>query len=115
MQKPPQKQERWFRRFKSRVATMRTTASQGLHGVGGSTDTSLGLVLVTEAAANGSDFGAYTLGKAFFYGDWGLTKDPVRARFWFKKVADGECEHKHLDDEGLREAACWVEKLEEEA
>ena len=77
---------------------MRTTASQGLHGVGGSTDTSLGLVLVTEAATNGSDFAACTLGKAFFYGDWGLTKDPVRARFWLKKVLDGECAYKHLSE-----------------
>ena len=57
-----------------------------LHGIGGSTDTSLGLVLVTEAAAtNGSDFAAYTLGKAFFYGNFGLTKDPVRARFWLRR------------------------------
>ena len=71
-----------------------------LHGIGGSTDTSLGLVLVTEAAAtNGSDFAAYTLGKAFFYGNFGLTKDPVRARFWLKKVLDGECSCHHLSDE----------------
>ena len=93
---------------------MRTTASQGLHGVGGSTDTSLGLVLVTDAAANGSDFGAYTLGKGFFYGDFGLTKDPVRARFWFKKVADGECEHKHLMGKDVADAAGWLRELEQE-
>ena len=93
---------------------MRTTASQGLHGVGGSTDTSLGLVLVTEAAANGSDFGAYTLGKGFFYGDFGLTKDPVRARFWLKKVVDEECQcaHKHLLPNGRANAAKWLRELD---
>ena len=111
MQKPPQKQERWFRRFKSRVATMRTTASQGLHGVGGSTDTSLGLVLVTEAATNGSDFGAYTLGKAFLEGNFGLTKDPVRARFWLVKAA-GECEFKHMSESGKANATRLLRELD---
>ena len=76
-----------------------------LHGIGGSTDTSLGLVLVTEAATNGSDFGAYTLGKGFFYGNFGLTKDPVRARFWLKKVVDGECKFKHLHQDHVTLAA----------
>ena len=83
-----------------------------LHGIGGSADTSLGLVLVTEAAANGSDFGAYTLGKCFFYGDFGLTKDPVRARFWLKKVVDGECECKHLSKETLAAAKDRLAELD---
>ena len=85
-----------------------------LHGIGGSTDTSLGLVLVTEAAANGSDFGAYTLGKGFFYGDFGLTKDPVRARFWLKKVVEGECECKHLSKETLAAAKDRLAELDAE-
>ena len=84
-----------------------------LHGIGGSTDTSLGLVLVTEAAAtNGSDFAAYTLGKAFFYGNFGLTKDPVRARFWLKKVVDEEYAHKHLLPHGRTNAAEWLRELD---
>ena len=49
-----------------------------------------------EAAGLGSDFAAYILGEAFFVGKYNLPKDPVRARFWIKKVVDGECEHKHL-------------------
>ena len=57
-----------------------------LHGVGGSTDTSLGLVLVTEAAAKGSDFAAWILGKKFCLGEsgsapCGLSKDPARGRY----------------------------------
>ena len=44
----------------------------------------------------GSDFAAYTLGEAFFNGNCGLPKDPARARFWLKKIVDGECKHKHL-------------------
>ena len=83
-----------------------------LHGVGGSTDTSLGLVLVTEAATNGSDFGAYTLGKAFFEGNFGLTKDPVRARFWLKKVLDGECKFKHMSESGKANATRLLRELD---
>ena len=83
-----------------------------LHGIGGSADTSLGLVLVTEAAANGSDFGAYTLGKCFFYGDFGLTKDPVRARFWLKKVVDGDCKPKILMDVEIANAARMLRELD---
>jgi len=81
-----------------------------LFGVGGPEDNVLGLVNVTEAAGLGSDLGAYLLGWACVYGKCGLPKDPVRARFWIKKVVDGECEFKHLthadrsDAEGILEA-----------
>ena len=67
-----------------------------LSGIGGPQDISLGLVNLTEAAGLGSDFGAYLLGWAFFNGGYGLPKDPVRARYWLKKLVDGECEFKHL-------------------
>ena len=82
-----------------------------LHGVGGSTDTSLGLVLVTEAATNGSDFGAYTLGKAFFEGNFGLTKDPVRARFWLVKAL-GDCKFKHMSESGKANATRLLRELD---
>ncbi len=84
-----------------------------LLGLGGSKETSFGLVNVTEAAGLGSDFAAYLLGKAFFHGMYNLPKDPVRARFWFKKVADGECEYKHLDDAGKANAAKWLRELDD--
>ena len=92
---------------------MRTTASQGLHGVGGSTDTSLGLVVITEAATKGSDYAAWVLGKAFFKGTSGLSKDPARARYWLKKIADGECAHKHLNNKAKATAAEWLRALDD--
>ena len=67
-----------------------------LDGTGGPQDFALGLVNMTEAAYLGSDFGAYYLGDSFFNGICGLPKDPARARYWLKKVVDGECEFKHL-------------------
>ena len=69
-----------------------------LFGLGGSYETSLGLVNVTEAATLGSDLGAFRLGESFSDGQHGLPKDPARARVWLKKVVDGECKIQHVDD-----------------
>ena len=44
---------------------------------------------MTEAAHLGSDVAACNLGEAFFKGEYGLPKDPARARFWLKKIVDG--------------------------
>ena len=74
---------------------------------------SLGLVLTTEAATKGSDFAAWVLGEAFFEGTSGLSKDPARARYWLKKLVDGECTHKHLTDSAKAEAAEHLRELDE--
>ena len=84
-----------------------------LLGIGGPEDHVLGLVNTTEAAHLGSDWGAYRLGWAFFEGAHGLPKDPVRARYWLKKVVDGECTHKHLTDQAIAEAANWLRELDQ--
>ena len=84
-----------------------------LGGIGGPKDTTLGLVMVTQAAELGSDIGAYRLGKAFFKGGHGLSKDRVQARLWLKKIVDGECEYKHLNHAGRANAAKWLGELDE--
>ena len=84
-----------------------------LLGLGGPQDKTLGLVMVSQGAAFGSEVGAYRLGKAFFEGKHGLSKDPVRARYWLKKAVDGECEYKHLTDTARAEAANWLRELDE--
>ena len=76
-----------------------------LSGIGGPQDTALGLVNMTEAAHLGSNMGACTLVEVFFKGLCGLPKDPVRARFWLKKVVNGECEFKHVQAESISNAA----------
>ena len=83
-----------------------------LFGVGGPEDNVLGLVNVTEAAGLGSDLGAYRLGDAFTKGKFGLPKDPVRARFWIKKIIEGECEHKHMNDAYNADAARMLRELD---
>ena len=83
-----------------------------LRGIGGPQNYAFGLVNVTAAAELGSDYGAYLLGQAFFIGKYGLPEDHVWARYWLKKVADGECAHKHVSDEGLANAAQCLRELE---
>ena len=83
-----------------------------LLGVGGSVETSLGLVNLTEAAHLGSEVGAYRLGWAFFHGKHGLSKDPARARVWLKRVVGGECIIKHLSDSAKAKAAEWLRELD---
>ena len=84
-----------------------------LCGIGGPKDNVLGLVNVTEAAHLGSNLGAYRLGWAFFEGGHGLPKDTVRARYWLKKVVDDTCEHKHLQQKNITEAAEWLRELDQ--
>ena len=84
-----------------------------LLGLGGPQDTAFGIMNVTEAAGLGSNVGAMTLGEAFFRGTFGLPKDPVRARFWLRKVADDECAHKHLSDSAIADAAQWLRELDQ--
>jgi len=84
-----------------------------LLGVGGPKDIGFGLVNVTEAAGLGSNYGAYFLGEAFFHGNYNLPKDPARARYWLKKLVDGECKIKHLIDSAKAEAAEMLRELDE--
>ena len=85
-----------------------------LYGWGGPEDNAFGLVNLMDSAHLGSDVGTYLLGQAFFRGQHGLPKDPLRARFWLKKIIDGECKSKHLDDEGRADAAEWLRELDQE-
>jgi len=86
-----------------------------LFGLGGPQDDTLGSVNLMDSAHLGSCVGAYLLGEAFLDGKYGLPKDPARAKFWLKKVADGECEVKHLSDYAYAKAKEWLRQLDQEA
>ena len=106
----------WFERSAAArdprgLATFGSCLLVGELGDGGPQDNALGLVNVTEAAHLGSDLGAYRLGWAFFHGEHGLSKDPVRARYWLEKLANGECEFKHLCQEDRSDAEGILEAL----
>ena len=88
-------------------------SSHLLRGIGGPQDNVFGVMNVTQAAELGSEYGAYLLGKAFMTGFWGLPKDPARARFWLRKVADDECAHKQLTDLARADAVECLRALDE--
>ena len=95
----------WFERSAA-ARDPRGLASFGkclLFGSGGPKDTALGLDMVRQAAALGSDLGFYLLGRAFFHGHFGLSQDPVQARFWLEKVVFGLPRHDtwHCDAAGM--------------
>jgi hypothetical protein len=91
-----------------------------LLGEGGPKNTSLGLVYITDAAHLGSEFGAYLLGDAFVHGKHGLSEGrvlppstaKVQARFWLKKIVDGECKFNNLTDEARDEASIWLRRMD---
>ena len=72
----------------------------------------LGIMNVTEGAHLGSDLGANLLGEWLFAGRHGLPKDPIRARFWLKKVVDGDCKSKIPTDAPIAEAARMLRELD---
>jgi len=84
-----------------------------LLGKGGTQDNAFGFVNVTQAAELGSELGACILGDGFFRGASGLPKDQVRARYWMEKVAGGECEYKHLNDEWVAKSAERLRELDD--
>jgi TPR repeat protein len=87
-----------------------------LAGTGGPQESVYGIINMTQAAELGSDWGAYRLGKAFFSGEWGIDDssgiDDVRARFWLKKVVEGECEFKHLCPKCIPVAAFMLASMD---
>ena len=60
----------------------------------------------------GSDLAAIRLGESFLRGDDGLPKDPARARYWLKKVVDGECEIGQIADAAKAHVAKLLEELD---
>ena len=83
------------------------------HRAYGPQDNIFGIMNVTEAAGLGSDFATLLLGRAFLDGNHGLPKDPVRARYWLKKIVDDECEYKHLKDAALPDPARMLRELDQ--
>ena len=61
------------------------------HGMGGETNSALGLYFTTLAAERGSDAAAWNLGAWFKNGDHGLPCDVTRAKFWLKHIVDEKC------------------------
>ena len=67
-----------------------------VQGEGTEQDTALGVVYISIAAANGSDFAAYRLGMALALGRYHLPINVPEAIKWLTKATNNTCEHRHL-------------------
>ncbi len=66
-----------------------------------------GLVLMTEAAMEGSDAAAAYLGSFYVDGKHGLHKDLDKGRRWLDRCLSGQCAVKHMTETD-REVAVWA-------
>ena len=104
----------WFERAAelSHAKGMACFGQYLLKGMGGPSDPALGLVFLTRAGEAGSDLAAYLLAKAFVKGTHGLPQNTVQAKYYLRKVVEGECEFKHLTEKCHAEAKEFLEQLE---
>ncbi|CAB9516582.1 Sel1 domain protein repeat-containing protein [Seminavis robusta] len=72
-------------------------------GVGVNKNAKLGLVYLSMAATEGSDYAAYIMGMCFSNGKYGLSKDRQESIFWLNKCLS-PCDHEHMTDAMKTEA-----------
>lgn len=70
-----------------------------------------GIVFMSMAAAQGSDFASYKLGVAFADGMYGLSANKPEAISWLQMIVSGECSVKHLSDSGKQKARVKLDEL----
>ena len=80
-------------------------------GLGGPSIPVLGVLYIGRAAESGSDFATYQLGKAFMKGRYGLPQDNAKAKRYFCKVVEHQCEIKDVSSAVLEKAKQYVEQL----
>ena len=103
----------WYQRAAD-LHHVRAMAAYGdylLKGIGGESVPVLGLIYCSRAAQAGSNLAALQLGKAYAKGRHGVPRDTVQAKHWLSQVVDGTCEHKHLKDKSLEDAAALLQEI----
>ena len=68
-------------------------------------------LLVGRAASEGSDMACWNLGGWYRNGLHGLPKDKEMTKYYYNKIIDGSCKHKHLSDSRVEEAKQWLANL----
>lgn len=69
------------------------------------------LYYLTLAAQNGSDVGAYNIGRAYTNGFYGLKRNTKLGKYWLSKAVDGSCEVRHCDIDMITDAKRELEYL----
>ena len=103
----------WYQRAADlhHVGAMAAYGDYLLKGIGGESVPALGLIYCSRAAQAGSNLAAFQLGKVYAKGRHGVPRDTVQAKHWLSQVVDGTCEHKHLKDKALEDAAALLQEI----
>ncbi|CAB9521338.1 Sel1 domain protein repeat-containing protein [Seminavis robusta] len=102
----------WYQRAHE-AGCVRSTACLGFayfYGRGVPKDQKTGIMFITMAAAQGSDFGAYELGMKLAIGR-GLPVNKKEAIRWLRTCLSGSCQHQHLTQMGKDEARSKLNDL----
>jgi TPR repeat protein len=103
----------WYQRAADlhNVPAMAAYGDYLLKGIGGESVPALGLIYCSRAAQAGSNQSAFRLGNVYAKGRHGVPRDTVQAKHWLSQVVDGTCEHKHLKDKALEDAAALLQEI----
>ncbi|CAB9523620.1 Sel1 domain protein repeat-containing protein [Seminavis robusta] len=102
----------WYSRA-HKAGNVRGTSSVGMHllnGWGVAKNEKLGLVHLSSAAGQGSNYAAKWLGVAFANGEYGLSVDKAMAISWLEKAV-GDCPEGPLTDESIQDAQQELDEL----
>ena len=79
-----------------------------LIGLGVEKDQTEGLIMTASAAANGSNFACYHLGRIYYFGVSGSKVNYAKAKFWLEKALADDCEYEQLNDGFKERAQRWI-------
>jgi hypothetical protein len=79
-------------------------------GVGVKKDSKLGLMYLSMAASDGSDYAAFVLGMSFAHGTYGTVKDKQEARSWLQKCL-GTCDYHQMTNEMKTKARLELNRI----
>ena len=82
-----------------------------LGGIGGSSNSVVGVLYAGRAAERGSNLASYLLGEGYAKGHYGLPRDEVQAKRFLRKVVENKCEIKHLNKKACERAKRLFEEL----
>jgi len=110
LEKDAKEAYKWYKKAADAGSVM-GTAVVGVHllyGFGAvKKDQTEGLILLSAAATEGSNYACYHLGQIYIKGLFGSKVNYARAKHWLEKavaVGEGSCEDKHLVDKGVYDA-----------
>jgi len=108
---------RWYKEAADNNSTrgMAEAASCLVDGLGTKKNVTEGMTLMGISAQGGSALGAYSLGTAYLTGDYGLSKNLKRAKFWLEKLVQGSCDISTpwVKEEDIKEAKENLKKIED--